>query len=563
MKKAALVTGGILAVLLLAAMAVPAMIDWNRFKPEMVARAEAQLGRKVDFGNLTLRLLPAVTATAEKVSVANLPGGEAPAFATAQAVRVRLKLLPLLAGRVAVDSLVVEKPDIQLERLPDGRGNWEFAPAAKPADETAVSPSPAGKPGARRELALNGLAIRDGAIAFRSPGKPATVVDGISADLDMASLDGIGGSPLRASLAIPSVDARLQVSGVVGETGRTLNGNLTISAPSLTATSPLSLNAEELALPDLTVTMGDAKASGSVVAALNASPVQVDAVLKAGAIDLDRLLGKAPSPSGGGSGRGRMDPPAQTPGNLPHPNPLPLGEGEKVGGFSLPGNVAVHLELSAEAVTWRGDTVRQVALDAMLEDGRLSLSRASATLPGATAVSLTGVLAAERGRPDFDGRLQATAADLRQLLQWLKLDVASVPEGRLKRAALTGKVGMAGDELRLTAGDLALDDQRLKAAGTLRLGGPWSATLSSDRLEAAPYLPAGSRKTVARLGPLAVTATAQGGPSVAPSVKARLVAGGVELSGEGRLGAAIDMMLSARADSYAQAVRLFVEGYRP
>jgi uncharacterized protein involved in outer membrane biogenesis len=579
MKTAALIGGGLVAAVALAALVVPALIDWNRYKPDIVAGAEAALGRKVDFTSLTVRVLPAVAVTAERVSVANLPGGEAPAFATAEAVRVRLKLLPLLTGRVAIDSLVVEKPDVQLERLADGRGNWEFTPTAKAGGDSGPASPPTAKPAAGRALALNGVVIRNGAAAFRSPGKPATVIDGIAAEFDLASregpfagrgelrwqgqritfdgaldrLGGDGAAPLRAALALPSADARLEFTGLLGEAsaGRDLRGELTLTVPSLplSAAATLSVSGEEAALQDIRARVGDATATGSVVAALGASPVQADAVLKLGTLDLDRLFATRPTANKPAA------PPAAPPQSQTPPQAAPPAA---PGSFALPTGVAAHLELSAEAITWQGSTARRVTVDAMLDDGRLSLSRATASLPGSTTVALSGVLAAEQGHPAFDGRLQATADDLRGLLGWLKLDLGAVPDSRLKRAALTGKVGLAGDAVRLSSGDLTVDDQRLRAAAAFRPGGPWSATLSSDRLDLAPYLTGGSRKAVERLGPLAVTATLDTG-----AINAKLVSGGVELTGEGRISPTIDLALAARSDSFAKAARLFAEGYRP
>ncbi len=121
MRNAALIVGGVIAVLIVLAVAIPALIDWSRYKGEITAKAEAAIGRRVTIGGpISVRILPRPAVSAEGIAVANPPGAEGN-FAEAERLGLRLALLPLLTGKVQVTSLELDRPQVRLARLADGR----------------------------------------------------------------------------------------------------------------------------------------------------------------------------------------------------------------------------------------------------------------------------------------------------------------------------------------------------------------------------------------------------------------------------------------------------------
>lgn len=94
-------------------------------KAQALPRLSASLGRQVDTGAVSVRLLPRPRATFEDVRVAGLPGE--PPLLRAQRVNASVALWPLLKSRgktVEITSLTLDQPEVALVREPGGK--WSF-----------------------------------------------------------------------------------------------------------------------------------------------------------------------------------------------------------------------------------------------------------------------------------------------------------------------------------------------------------------------------------------------------------------------------------------------------
>jgi len=150
-----------------------ARFDPNAYKPEIEAAVRRATGRELTIGGpLHLRLALAPTVAAEDVALANLPGGSRPRMLTLRRVEASVALLPLLSGRVVIDSLTLVGPDLLLERDAAGRGNWQFTPASAGGAATGGAASPAPAPNApaspaKETVAIRSVRLQDGRIAWR------------------------------------------------------------------------------------------------------------------------------------------------------------------------------------------------------------------------------------------------------------------------------------------------------------------------------------------------------------------------------------------------------------
>ena len=116
MKKFLVVLGGLLALVIGAALIVPFLLPIETYKAEIEKRALEATGRKLTIaGSVSFSLLPSLAISARDVSFANAPGAANPNMALLDRLEVRLKLLPLLSGEVAIDSFVLEKASLNLE----------------------------------------------------------------------------------------------------------------------------------------------------------------------------------------------------------------------------------------------------------------------------------------------------------------------------------------------------------------------------------------------------------------------------------------------------------------
>src|SRR5256885_5921801 len=126
--------GLIVLVLLIA----PAFINVNTYHDKIQAELQQRLGRSVSLGTMHLRLLP------PKFRVDDVTIGDDPRFsasrpfAQAQELDVSIKLLPLLHKEVAISSLELVRPHVELVR--NLQGQWNFASLGKsaPPPQTAT-----------------------------------------------------------------------------------------------------------------------------------------------------------------------------------------------------------------------------------------------------------------------------------------------------------------------------------------------------------------------------------------------------------------------------------------
>lgn len=134
---------GLLAVIAVAVVVI-ATFDWNRLKPFISDKVSQAIGRSFAIhGDLTVdwrrdrqgswlaSLLPSPEFTARQISIANPAWTEQPQFAKLDALRFRLSLLPLINHRIAVPSLQLVRPRVDLERDHDGRASWDFTVSRK------------------------------------------------------------------------------------------------------------------------------------------------------------------------------------------------------------------------------------------------------------------------------------------------------------------------------------------------------------------------------------------------------------------------------------------------
>ncbi len=180
-------------------------------------RAEAALGREVAIERVEVDVFPAPAVALEGVAVAGA-GADAPPLATVRRVVLRPKLLPLLARRVVVDAVILERPRLLVV---DAAGGSNL-----PARPEAAEPREAG--GGDVAFLVDRFEIRGGRFAYRDERSGVAVrLDGVDQRLRLAGelrggelarirLDGrldveALGAVLPERLAVPVRDLRLRI----------------------------------------------------------------------------------------------------------------------------------------------------------------------------------------------------------------------------------------------------------------------------------------------------------------------------------------------------------------
>ncbi|MFQ5876949.1 MAG: AsmA family protein [Acidobacteriota bacterium] len=156
---AAIVAAGL--AIAAAGVALPALLDVDRYRPLIVRELGEATGRSIDLGALSLRLLPVPAIRAERLAVSEGPRYPDREALRARSVSIRVALLPLLKRRLVIRSIVLDRPIVNLIR--DAEGRWSFDDLLDRADASG-RPGPPRPSGGERGLrvAVHRAVVRSG-----------------------------------------------------------------------------------------------------------------------------------------------------------------------------------------------------------------------------------------------------------------------------------------------------------------------------------------------------------------------------------------------------------------
>ena len=549
----------VLLVLVVAALfIVPSVLDWERFKPEITERLEAITGLEIAIdGPLAVSILPTPTIKAADLRIVNAPGTVAPDMARIVSLDLTLALGPLLGGKIAVTSLEMVEPVIELQRLADGRPNWLFETEPDPTVETSANGEP--EAAALGLTRIDSATITNGTIVYRhADDEPPARIEGIDAAISARSLDGpfrgegnfaVRGRAIKFQLATGTVgeDRTLPVSFEAtfgGERGNALfegilngidgmpafDGSVRGEAPDFGAllnalavdlgslpAAPLgsefsakgefSVRADTIAARELQVRLGESQANGTLSWQGGDVP-RLAAEIDLNRIDLDRFLPDDGKPKPAGSaGSGSEPQTAEAAGSDGAGQP---GSAEALATpqsitddirREIPTKIDAALDLTIGALTWRKGVVRQARARLALENGVVTIRQTSALLPGGTDVDLAGRLTANGNGQWMEGVGEIATEDLRGTLSWLGVDVGAVPADRLRHLSASADLSANGDRLSASNLDIRVDTTRIAGNVSIETSErpQIAADLAVDAVNVDAYLldagPAPSRAT--------------------------------------------------------------------
>jgi uncharacterized protein involved in outer membrane biogenesis len=131
---------------------------------QLLSAAGKKLGRRVEADRFVVGLRGGIGVVLAGVRIADDPAfGDEP-FVRASRLEMRLRLLPLLRGRIVVDRVVVDDPAVRILRDAKGRLNVDSLARRAKAEETAAAPP---KHPRRPRFQLANLRLRNGTITYR------------------------------------------------------------------------------------------------------------------------------------------------------------------------------------------------------------------------------------------------------------------------------------------------------------------------------------------------------------------------------------------------------------
>ncbi len=217
LKITAILVAVVIAALAVAAVVLSLVIDPNRYRDDIIQAVKQQTGRdfKIE-GDLSLSLFPWIGLETDRLALSNAPGFGAEPFAVVTSSDIKIALLPLLRGQVAIDAVRLHGVTLNLARKANGRTNWDDLVAAQAGAEQKPKPETT-KPGAGAALAaftLNRFELRDSAFTWRDEAARTAYA---ARNVNLTSGNVLGGKPAPVKLAFdvesknPPIRARVEL----------------------------------------------------------------------------------------------------------------------------------------------------------------------------------------------------------------------------------------------------------------------------------------------------------------------------------------------------------------
>ncbi len=196
MKTALKIIGIVVAVLLVAAIALPFLVNVNSFRPQIESRLNEALGRPVTVGNLSLSLFSG-GVRADQLSIADDPTFSNAPFIKAKSLKVGVELMPLIFSKqLNVTEIVIDEPEIVLLR--NQAGVWNFSSLGNSAEKKTPEKSTSAS-----NLNVGKLELTDGKISFGAiPAKRKPIVYD-KVDISMRNFSLGSAFPVTASMRLP------------------------------------------------------------------------------------------------------------------------------------------------------------------------------------------------------------------------------------------------------------------------------------------------------------------------------------------------------------------------
>jgi AsmA protein len=150
-KRIAWMVGGLVALLLIAAVLIGVFVDPNDYRDEIERAVEHQTGRDLALtGDLKLSLFPWIAVETGAASLGDAPGFGPEPFVAIKEAQVSVRFWPLLRGRIEAGKVRLVGASIRLITDVQGRNNW---------DDLVGEPQPEAQAGPKALPTLSGIEI--------------------------------------------------------------------------------------------------------------------------------------------------------------------------------------------------------------------------------------------------------------------------------------------------------------------------------------------------------------------------------------------------------------------
>jgi AsmA protein len=169
--------GGIILLLVILIIALPFVVDLNKYQDRFRPLIEEALNRKVQLKDIRLTIWPRVGARIGGFIVQDDPAFRTGPFASLSSLDVGVKLLPLFGGQIEVEEITLRDPVITVLKTTEGQLNVSTIGSGTQAPPVPSKPEAPGQPsgGPLQVLALfavDRVSIHGGKLTYRDESTP-------------------------------------------------------------------------------------------------------------------------------------------------------------------------------------------------------------------------------------------------------------------------------------------------------------------------------------------------------------------------------------------------------
>jgi AsmA protein len=191
----------IIALLVIAVIALPFIIDVNQFRPKIESRLAQALGREVKLGNIKLSLLSGGLVVND-ISIADNPAFSRSSFVTAKSLQAGIELKPLIFSKeIHITRVSLDSPTITLIHTPSGKWNFSNLGTHAGSSQSNESPGKTSEALPETDILIERLKLTNGRIQIIEEGKKPSIYDNVNAEV--RNLSFANSFPFTVTAALP------------------------------------------------------------------------------------------------------------------------------------------------------------------------------------------------------------------------------------------------------------------------------------------------------------------------------------------------------------------------
>lgn len=451
--------------------AAPIFVDLQGYKIKLVERIKAVTGLDVQVnGDVRVSFFPEVNVVVRNVVVTNVEGATNSSFISVRSISVSPSISSLFHGDLDVQNIVLTNPVLNLERLKDGRKNWDEIfnkkndaentknkRLAPPEKVEVVNGKIVYLPEEGDEDVIDNIKLTINSESINGPFSAISIVDIGDEKLDIfASLGNLNENP-EVVFDIKSKDSSFGFKGVYsGGDNFTINGsfngktndlsgfigsyisNMGIfkrleSKEKINLDGNMLISESAAQFKNIIISSDSISGKGEIEALYKGSDINWQVDVEIDKINLDSLIGKAK----------KEEDKEKTQEELLEEF---YASASSVSGLSkyninIPKNLKMSLTLFVKEVLYRKEKIHDIDIGIDFFDRRAVINSLSAKLPGDSKAEFLGDVSHNGTRPLLKGEIIFSGERFRKILVWVFPELSFIPEQRLRdflfRSSLT------------------------------------------------------------------------------------------------------------------------------